>query len=87
MSAERERHIGFFLRHLRLLPQPYEGGDQQRMSLLYFCISALDLMGALDAVDAGPIVEWVYAQQLRGAGDDATGTGVEAYAPMATPSS
>ena len=63
-EIERAKHVGFFKRHLELLPQPYEAADHQRMTLVYFSLSALDLLGALDSVDAGPIVEWVYAQQI-----------------------
>ena len=63
-GIERSKHVAFFKRHLELLPQPYETADHQRMTLVYFSLSALDLLGALDSVDADPIVEWVYAQQI-----------------------
>lgn len=70
-EIERAKHIKFFTRHLELLPQPYEAADHQRMTLVYFCLSALDLLGALDAVDAHQIVEWVYAQQISPSSDGA----------------
>ena len=44
-------HQGFFLRHLRLLPRPYQSGDEQRMTLAFFCLSALDLLGGKEGVN------------------------------------
>eukprot|EP00937_MAST-01D_sp_MAST-1D-sp2_P004434 g4434.t1 len=60
----KARHVEFFVRHLHLLPQPYEAADQTRMSLVYFCVSALDLMQALDRVDREAVTSWVYSLQL-----------------------
>lgn len=29
-ELEHKKHIGFWLRHLRMLPRPYQSADQQR---------------------------------------------------------
>ncbi|TKY88694.1 hypothetical protein EX895_002325 [Sporisorium graminicola] len=61
-----KKHISFLLRCLRLLPQPYTSADDQRMTLGYFAISGLDLLGALEKIPSGEkaeLIEWVYDQQ------------------------
>ncbi|CBQ69190.1 related to Type I protein geranylgeranyltransferase beta subunit [Sporisorium reilianum SRZ2] len=63
---ERKKHISFLLRCLRLLPQPYTSADEQRMTLGYFALSGLDLLGALDKTppdEKTELAEWVYDQQ------------------------
>jgi geranylgeranyl transferase type-1 subunit beta len=62
------RQTAFWLRHLRLLPTAYTSGDVQRMTLAYFCLGALDLLGVLDLKvdleEQREYVDWIYAQQL-----------------------
>eukprot|EP00164_Ancoracysta_twista_P001725 GFYU01002261.1.p1 GENE.GFYU01002261.1~~GFYU01002261.1.p1 ORF type:complete len:359 (+),score=48.29 GFYU01002261.1:137-1213(+) len=68
LKFEREKNIQFFVRCLNLLPSPYCSLDPNRITLAFFSVSALDIMGALDEkVDAkkkAEIIDWVYAQQL-----------------------
>ena len=57
----------FFEFHLGRLPEPYTQLDSSRLTVVYFCVVGLDLLGALDGMDAECkrlIVEYVYAQQL-----------------------
>ena len=49
-SLDKEKHIRYWLRCLKThLPNPYTSGEAQRMSLAFFILSALDLLGALHA--------------------------------------
>ena len=59
------RHIRYFLYCLRTLPTPYTSLDTNRLTVAYFCVSGLDLLGALDKVDAPALIRWIYSQQLR----------------------
>jgi len=62
-------HTQYFKRCLQMLPNVYVGADSNRMTLLYFAVSALDLMGTLDKAlskdDVHHCIEWVYAQQYH----------------------
>jgi geranylgeranyl transferase type-1 subunit beta len=66
----REKHIKYFLRTLMMLPEPYSGVDTTRLSVVYFCVSALDIMGALDKVPRDDIVAWIYSLQVIPNPDD-----------------
>ena len=63
-SIQAKLHVKYFQKCLQCLPGPYSSLDTNRLTVAYFCTSALDLLGALDAVEAAPIVEWIYAQQV-----------------------
>lgn len=43
-----DRHVAFFSMHLKSIPQGYEGLDTSRMTMLYFCLAALDVLGAIE---------------------------------------
>ena len=43
-----EKHVAYFLYHLKSLPAPYSALDTTRMTVLYFCVSGLDMLEALD---------------------------------------
>ena len=60
-----ERHTNYFLHCLRSLPRPYTSLDTNRLTVAYFSVSALDLLGALDRVDAPSLIRWTYSQQLK----------------------
>ena len=60
-----EKHTRYFLALLAGLPRPYTSLDTNRLTVAYFCLSGLDLLGGLDRVDKPAIVRWIYAQQLR----------------------
>lgn len=65
-----KRHVAYFKTCLLSLPEPYESLDTSRLNALFFCISALDVLGALDATLAKvamtreQIIDIIYASQL-----------------------
>ncbi|KAI8081549.1 protein geranylgeranyltransferase-like protein type I beta subunit [Halteromyces radiatus] len=65
---EREKHIQYFLSNLRMLPSPYTETETNRMTLAYFCLGGLELLGALETVvsdhNKKDWIEWIYAQQI-----------------------
>jgi len=67
-----QKHVQFALRCLRLLPQPYQSEDATRMSLAFFALSTLELLGALQekvvSKEKEDYVNWIYAQQLPSGG-------------------
>jgi len=70
VPLDYERHVKFFTMHLRCMPQGYESLDTSRMTLLYFCLSALDVLGALDQPSPHrptneQLIDWIYAQQVH----------------------
>lgn len=66
-TISREKHIQSLKRYLRMFPQPYEGLDANRMTLLYFITNSLYLFGQTSFLDSqrDRIIQWVYAQQLE----------------------
>lgn len=68
-NASRDKNVRYFLALLKQLPEPYVSLDTSRMTVAYFCLSGLDILGALEMVDSASIIDWVYAQQLRGDGE------------------
>ena len=69
----RKNHIAYFARCLEGLSHHYESLDFSRMTLIYFCVVALDLLGGLESVvdDGSPnggwrarIVDWIYNCQV-----------------------
>ena len=64
---DRERHIRYFCYSLRQLPDPYSKLDTNRLTLVHFCVHALDLLGALEEqVNVNQVVEWIYRLQMSG---------------------
>ena len=60
----RRPTITYFLYHLRVLPDVYSSLDTNRITVCYFCLSALDLMDALEDVKHHEeIIEWIYSLQ------------------------
>ncbi|KAI9100610.1 protein geranylgeranyltransferase-like protein type I beta subunit [Phlyctochytrium arcticum] len=68
------RHVAYYTKHLHMLPGHYTSIDVNRMSVAYFCLSALDLLGMLDTVVTADQkknwIEWIYAQQIHPTGDE-----------------
>lgn len=58
-----ERHGAYFRQHMQCFPSPYKTMDTNRLTLLYFCISGLDLLGLLDTVDREAVIEFIYSWQ------------------------
>lgn len=68
LVLETKKHTTFFLRHLRMLPRPYVSADTQRMTIAFFCLSALDLLGTLEEKTTDEerkrYREWIWRLQL-----------------------
>jgi hypothetical protein len=67
LTFKRNAHISYFKRCLTLLPSSAEGHDGNRITIAYFCLSALDLLGALESSltgnDRAQWIRWVWALQ------------------------
>mmetsp|Transcript_27241 Transcript_27241/g.55087 ORF Transcript_27241/g.55087 Transcript_27241/m.55087 type:complete len:603 (-) Transcript_27241:75-1883(-) len=48
---ERLRHIRYFSTSLRNLPSAYSSADTNRLTLVHFCVQALDILGVLPCDD------------------------------------
>lgn len=64
----KEKHISYWLRCLRSpLPQPYTSNDANRMTLAFFTVSALDLLGVLftrtTKAERDECIAWIYRCQ------------------------
>lgn len=72
MSDEefRTKHFKFFDLNILNLPYHYTGNEASRMTLAFFCISSLELLGLLDRVpyvnQRQDWINWIYAQQVYG---------------------
>ncbi|KAI9083382.1 hypothetical protein K1719_034596 [Acacia pycnantha] len=62
---DRDRHITFLLMMYQLLPSPYQLQEINRLTLAYFVISGLDILGAVDQVDKDAVANWVLSFQVR----------------------
>lgn len=73
---ERLRHVRYFTGCLQRLPKQYSSADTNRLTLVHFCVQALDILGCLPespgccgrveeevCVAADAIVEWIYGLQ------------------------
>lgn len=71
-SFDKARHIKYWKRNAGLLPEPYTSGDAGRLSLGFFIVAALDLLGALDTVsseaDRAAWIDWIYSLQVPSGG-------------------
>ncbi|KAG5356660.1 Geranylgeranyl transferase type-1 subunit beta [Yarrowia sp. E02] len=71
---ETAKHTKYFSRCLFLLPAQATAYDGNRLSIVYFCLSGLDLLGTLDQFIKTPeqrkeYIEWIYEQVVEsGAG-------------------
>ncbi|KAI9315000.1 geranylgeranyl transferase type-1 subunit beta-like protein [Dichotomocladium elegans] len=67
-SFEKEKHVRYFVSNLRMLPTPYTETETNRMTLAFFCLGALELLGELQTAiskqDKLDWIEWIYAQQI-----------------------
>ncbi|KAI9766542.1 MAG: hypothetical protein M1840_006500 [Geoglossum simile] len=69
----KDRHTKYWLRCLRsFLPTAYTSNDSNRMSLAFFTISALDVLGILhtctSTTERQGWIDWIYHCQLDGGG-------------------
>ena len=67
LTFKRNAHISYFKRCLTLLPSSAEGHDGNRITIAYFCLSALDLLGALNDIftdqEKNQWIRWVWDLQ------------------------
>lgn len=63
-SFQRDLHVKSLLSMLEEVPSEYQIQDSHRLTLAYFVVSALDILNALDQVDAKRIMDWVYHLQV-----------------------
>lgn len=70
---ERQKHIKFWLAHLRMLPAAYVSMDQSRMTILYFALSGLSVLGELNLISAeekAGMINFIYSLQVAPDGDN-----------------
>ncbi|EFC45377.1 predicted protein [Naegleria gruberi] len=65
---EVDKHVKYFMGHCSVLPHFYGSQDTNRMTILYFIISGLDVLGKVDLAlndeRKKEIIEWVYSNQI-----------------------
>ncbi|KNA15005.1 hypothetical protein SOVF_102210 [Spinacia oleracea] len=68
---DKERHVRFLDMMYELLPSDYESQEINHLTLAYFSLSSLDIIGSLDRVDKKAIVAWVLSFQVHQKDQDA----------------
>eukprot|EP01116_Phalansterium_solitarium_P007163 TRINITY_DN19687_c0_g1_i1.p1 TRINITY_DN19687_c0_g1~~TRINITY_DN19687_c0_g1_i1.p1 ORF type:complete len:365 (+),score=39.11 TRINITY_DN19687_c0_g1_i1:65-1096(+) len=63
-------HEKYLADMLKVLPQPYSSQDAHRLTLIYFIVSSLDLLGKSDKVNKKDVVDFVYSMQVLPDKDD-----------------
>ncbi|XP_031486458.1 geranylgeranyl transferase type-1 subunit beta isoform X1 [Nymphaea colorata] len=66
-SFKRDLHVRFLQMMMESLPLEYELQDINRLTLAYFVISGLDILGALGSVERDRVVDWVLSLQALSA--------------------
>ncbi|KAF8395106.1 hypothetical protein HHK36_019047 [Tetracentron sinense] len=64
-SFERDLHVCFLEMMYQTLPSAYQEQEINRLTLAYFVISGLDILGALDRVDKEGVADWVLSFQAH----------------------
>ncbi|XP_019855708.1 PREDICTED: geranylgeranyl transferase type-1 subunit beta-like isoform X2 [Amphimedon queenslandica] len=62
-----KKHVRYFSRCLDILPTQCQSLDANRMTILFFCLSGLDVLDNLSVIDdqrGSEIIEWIYSQQV-----------------------
>src|SRR5262245_11452053 len=72
-AFRKDRHIRYFLRCLKtVLPTEYMSNDSNRMTLAFFTIAGLDLLGILDTnttpAERKGYIDWIYHCQVPSGG-------------------
>ena len=68
MNIKRAHHIKYFQRCLQCLPSRYAGYDQQRVNILFFVLSGLESLDAVDKLDPNiksQIIDWLYESVMN----------------------
>ena len=76
-AFDRQRHVHFFAYSLRQLPGAYGKLDTNRLTLVHFCVHALDLLGVWEdsyqqeacGLDKQAIIDWIYSFQIPSSED------------------
>ncbi|ORY92371.1 protein geranylgeranyltransferase type I beta subunit [Syncephalastrum racemosum] len=67
------KHVKYFVANLTMLPTAYTETETNRMTLAFFCLASLELLGALETAvserNRSDWIEWIYAQQIKPAPD------------------
>lgn len=75
MDLQRDLHIRYFTNCLNGLPGPYKSLDTNRVVLVYFAVSALDILGALDSYPhKQSVIDWIYSHQVVQKGEALQGS-------------
>ena len=63
------KHVKYLTRMLKVLPEALATMETTRMTLVYFTISALDVLGELDQVvsqkEKSSMIDWIYRLQVH----------------------
>ncbi|KAG9444933.1 hypothetical protein H6P81_016273 [Aristolochia fimbriata] len=62
-SFDKDRHVFYLEMMLDALPWQYQDQEINRVTLAYFAVSGLDILGALDRVDKDRVAQWVLSLQ------------------------
>ncbi|XP_074280664.1 geranylgeranyl transferase type-1 subunit beta isoform X1 [Silene latifolia] len=62
---DKDRHIRFINMMYEFLPTDYESQEINHLTLAYFTLSSLDILGSLHRVDKGAVITWVLSFQTR----------------------
>lgn len=71
MNLNKASQIRYVLRHLRMLPPPYQTDDSNRITFGFFALCSLAILGGLDRLDQSErddYIDWIYCTW-----DDTTG--------------
>lgn len=68
IQVNRAALTKYFQRHLGLIPEHYIMLDTSRITVIYFAVVGLDLLDELESIAdmRENIIEYIYAQQLKG---------------------
>lgn len=66
-TFKRNAHVNYFVRCLTALPTAAEGHDSNRVTIAYFCLCALDVLGVLrektTEKQRAEWAEWIWSLQ------------------------
>lgn len=66
-------HVGFLKNMLNVLPGPYSSMESNKLTLIYFLVSGLDLLDQLALVPKQEVIDFVYSLQIVTKGENSPG--------------
>ncbi|KAG5222541.1 hypothetical protein OIU76_013230 [Salix suchowensis] len=63
LTFDKERHVAFLEMMYHMLPYHYQSQEINHLTLAYFVISGLGILGSLDRVDKDAVAAWVLSLQ------------------------